>query len=471
MTPFRAVLSITFCFLIAGPMLAQTEEIQRQVDEKLLQLRLYEDVEIMRRLLNRSLLDAYGFTATMRGDNIWSIDVGVPDDPRGAALRHRALLLDLIHPVHQPGLPSSDRVPAHHFSEAEGTYLKGHGVIYSMTLPVPMHDPRPESAAPAAKPLSDWERLRRELRGEKVEAGGSPRTPSDPRVADVVLKLLAQNGRHFAHLPENEQLTVAVTFRGQSCVACHGTLGGRAGGGMSPFGPGGAGAGGTIGGLGSPDFPGTPAPGSAGIPGTAAPPGGPAAIGGSADSTAKQKDSTNPVLLQLRAQVDDHVLLGDLHSKQGRYRDALDAYEKAVEVHAEALKKAPYFSNVSSQYWLRLHMTSAELHSKLTQGYVALGEKEKALSAFQRFAEATAEVGRLSDPTKRAAGTSKQKNAASRSMPLPSKLIISAPKKLLDLVAKGTMSFDEFKKQATVEYLPFASAEGSGSADGGPAKP
>ena len=50
--------------------------------------------------------------------------------------------------------------------------------------------------------------------------------------------------------------------------------------------------------------------------------------------------------------------------------------------------------------------------------------------------------------------TPKPKKAES---PLPSRLIITVPKELLDRAGTGRISLEEFKKAATVEYLPFAS--------------
>src|SRR5205823_4232721 len=48
-------------------------------------------------------------------------------------------------------------------SDVEGVYLKGHGVVYTLTLP-PMPQDQPKAPS-ASKALSDWERARLELRG------------------------------------------------------------------------------------------------------------------------------------------------------------------------------------------------------------------------------------------------------------------------------------------------------------------
>src|SRR5262249_44478625 len=104
----------------------------------------------------------------------------------------------------------------------EGTYLRGHGVVYSVSLPVHFAEVMHRPAQPARNPLSDGERVRGELRGDKVEAAEPPPPRHQETVANSLLKILAENGHHFTQLPENEQLTVAITLRqSQACTVCH----------------------------------------------------------------------------------------------------------------------------------------------------------------------------------------------------------------------------------------------------------
>jgi hypothetical protein len=56
-------------------------------------------------------------------------------------------------------------------------------------------------------------------------------------------------------------------------------------------------------------------------------------------------------------------------------------------------------------------------------------------------------------------GGSARTSSSAAAAALPAKLIISAPKKLLDQAGGGKLSFEEFKKAATVEYLTFAGPE------------
>src|SRR5262249_13578352 len=113
----------------------------------------------------------------------------------------------LIWPNTGVALVSALRYPA-----AEGVYLKGHGVVFTLTLP-PQKDLKPTDSAPAEKTLTEWERVRKELRGEKVEGAGGDKKPKEPTIADIVIKLLADNGTHFSQLAPDETVTVVVTFR------------------------------------------------------------------------------------------------------------------------------------------------------------------------------------------------------------------------------------------------------------------
>ena len=58
---------------------------------------------------------------------------------------------------------------------AEGVYLKGQGVVFTVTLPpLPSQPSQPKS--PATKPLSEWEQIRMQLRGEEPKK--PPRRPA-----------------------------------------------------------------------------------------------------------------------------------------------------------------------------------------------------------------------------------------------------------------------------------------------------
>ena len=53
-------------------------------------------------------------------------------------------------------------------SSPQGVYLKGYGVIYTATVPLP--EVQATDSKDRVQPLTEWDRQALELRGEKVEA-------------------------------------------------------------------------------------------------------------------------------------------------------------------------------------------------------------------------------------------------------------------------------------------------------------
>jgi len=207
----------------------------------------------------------------------------------------------------------------------------------------------------------------------------------------------------------------------------------------------------------------------------------------------------------------NYVLLGDLHMKQGRGKDAVESYLKAIDAHVKAVREADaeflrrlyldvtgippaadtvrkFQANTSAHRRekaldmlleatgakaanpaasgttndpseMRNHLAGIELYTKLAQAYLSMGDHEyaqrtlKSLAGQARDLEEWVQAGR---PT---AGTTAKPAAGAAKATLPTKLIISAPKKLLDQVGTGKISLDEFKKTATVQYLTFGPAE------------
>src|SRR5262249_48627765 len=182
--------------------------------------------------------------------------------------------------------------------------------------------------AKVAPPLSDWDNARRELHGEKTEPAKT--SHELPSFADVLLKVLAENGKHFQYLGENENLTVVVTFRGPAPVQSFGGGGGRMkSGSMGPSMPGsGAGPGmmSSLGGSTSKPFGAglgsSTSTGSSGLSGSSSGTGGLGTSGLSGGGSV-----ADPVANAGR----DYELLGDLHTRQGKIVEALDAYSKAVQ--------------------------------------------------------------------------------------------------------------------------------------------
>src|SRR5262249_14250921 len=106
-------------------------------------------------------------------------------------------------------------------------YLKGQGAVYTLTLPNPPRQRALATRKTSAKPLTDWERARRAIRGDQLQPKES--TPVKESVesgffaelenrgylglTEAILKILAENGHNFSQLKDDEKVTVAVTFR------------------------------------------------------------------------------------------------------------------------------------------------------------------------------------------------------------------------------------------------------------------
>jgi tetratricopeptide (TPR) repeat protein len=283
------------------------------------------------------------------------------------------------------GLGAAHAVPA-----AEGLYVKGHGVVFTISshLSLPEID---EPTSATKKPLSDWELARKEMRGEKVDPAERESTPRSPSHLDKILKVIADNGRHLSQLDQNENLTVAITYRANQCMVCHKAA--------------------------------TTSPSSSFNPNETAKP---ASDKGPKEMAAGSLLAVQAAINQSSQEADTRslILLADLHLRQGKIKEAVDAYQKAAQT-------AP----------------SPEIYRKLAQAFLALGEKESNENMLSRAAQYLSQAQTLKQKIRSGTETA--------GIPLPSRIIITAPKPLLDKVGGGKISFDEFKKAVTVQRLDF----------------
>src|SRR5262249_40405898 len=107
---------------------------------------------------------------------------------------------------------------------------------------------------------------------------------------------------------------------------------------------------------------------------------------------------------------------------------------------------------------LEAELELIDLSRKLAQAYRATGAHDAALNLLQGMAQRIQKADRSTQPAAKP-------SAGAAPAALPAKLIISAPKKLLDQVGAGKWSFENFREAATVEHLDFTPA------DKKPAKP
>ncbi|MBV9122649.1 MAG: tetratricopeptide repeat protein [Planctomycetes bacterium] len=282
--------------------------------------------------------------------------------------------------------------------------------------------------------------MRREVRGEKPEPekpGGRP----DETIADALLKLLAENGRHLTQLGENERVTVALTLvSGQACAQCHGpTMTGR---GTEPWllYLGNVGIGQGQSGLTVLDATGTVSTPPWAVRQPVPVVGQPAGL-----KDAEQK------IAGFKADAHKSALLGDLRAKDGQIDQAVEAYQKALAAYSAALETQRRASldvtGLPSPRDVAVELEIMELKTKLAQLYLAQGKTEQAQQAIQSLANSAQRTAQAEALSKAGSGQGRE--------PLPPRLVMSVSKKLLDQVGSGQSTFEEFRKAATVQYLKF----------------
>jgi hypothetical protein len=414
-----------------APCLAASQ--QEPAAPKPLSAQLYEDIEIMRRLLAHAI---QGHQARQVRSVTFSPDGKVlagagqeislgrfafsPDGKTLAAEQDGTVRL--WDSASGRALRSFGVGQAIAGSDMVGVYLKGYGVVYTLTLPPQPPDAKPKATKPAAKPVSDWERVRKQVRGDKVELLAGALIEREPDLAEIVLRVLADNGRHFAHLGDTERLTVAVTFRGDGKKGDQRPTTGTRQWLDSTMRPQ-AGYYDRTGQPGAANFYTELAARAAGP--AAPPPGAPA----------------NP------STASDYELLGDLQLKHGHVKEAIVAYKQAGQKLADPSKAGP-------------------LYIKLGQAYLVLGQEtsgvpaevavKRAIDFLKRSQGSGASDAQIAGVIALLTRAQEAQALAAKAAAVPAQLVISAPKDLLDQVGAGKISFEDFRRRATVDHRPLA---------------
>jgi hypothetical protein len=218
---------------------------------------------------------------------------------------------------------------------------------------------------------------------------------------DVLLKTLAENGRHFTLLGPNETLTVVVTFRGSDKGS--GVTGGM-GGGILRGGGGSAAGGGS-----APEIEAR-------------------AVVAKRQAAVKALSGLGGAPAPNPTTARDYELLGDLVSKQGKFDEAVKAYQKAIELGAD-----------SKEQW-------AAMYRKLAQIYVQRAQDALAMEALQNAQKFIGSV-KISPP--------KANPPAKTRATLPAQLVITIPRELSDRFGSGQITLDQFRRAAYVELRKF----------------
>jgi hypothetical protein len=388
---------------------------------------MQEDVEVMRRILNRSLDLPRHSTRAVWVPN--QVDLNTLVNPGWGGVGHSVgggLYGNVgggiggLSGVTTGWGGQNVSVPTVTHPAAEGVYLKGHGVIYTITLPPQQNVKSNADLSSKDKPLSEWDRVRKEVRGEKVDETDKPK--KNPTVLDTVLKVLAENGTHLSQLGPDETVTIVVTFRESEDAQ-------------------------------SPNwnaiYQWAPVSDS-----NALPFGDPLQFHLGNDPTgddvtslikaardadkganaAQSKEVTGTAAKEAPAAAKDNILLGELSLKQGKVKEALKAYEAALKL----LESSPNDASL------------VQVHQGLAQALLADGKFEEAKKHVENALALYKATGNNSN---------KPKKEAKAPATVATKLVVSAPKKVLDGVASGKITIEEFKKEVTVDYSDVASVE------------
>lgn len=419
---------------------AQTPEVVTKVDAKLDAERAAqrsEDVEVLRRLLNKSLGLADTTRVVSQPLSTWLTSTAgawreISNEHASSGAKQ---LLEQVTPLefkvadHTGGGVHAGQTVTQAVGPFDGVYLKGAGVVYTLRVPAGADltfDPKTQAVgvnstcgqchqgiAPhttahfvtvtqslfradcntchtfsvptvAAKPVSEWEQMRQAVRGEKPKepepkkADKSRGVMCEPgRLTELLTAQLAAHARNVRHLGANESITVVVTFD-----ELPGVKGDKAG-----------------------------------------------------EPTAKLGLTPNEV---------QAFALGDLHLKQGKFAEAVEAYQKGLSFRFRS--KGPYSFPISK-------------NTEWKEAAVAVEEMTTSVrNALKSLATAYLQLGKLDDAKEATETAVSFRIGIAPTQPAakpvgPAKLILSVSK--ADADAKDLAGF---KKVVAVERVHFPAA-------------
>jgi tetratricopeptide repeat protein len=301
--------------------------------------KMYEDIEILRRILDRKLTPLYpsipskgGITdATNFGTLYNRIDAKTGSLIVAQDARHQIVGQGFQPAANQEfilygaNIPYPATIP---LRSLEGIYLKGQGVVYTATLSS-LQPPAKTDAGNSDKVTydivlreSEWDSIRRQVRKEKAE----PKKPAEnkpPSLSDVLLEVLVENGHRFSHLGENESVTIVLTVHDPRSAS-------------------------------------------------------PAAKSGTGPAQSESKPAPAGNGADARREAGNLAMLGELHLKQAKYGEALSTFQTMLELTKTPQQEADVRSLLAQCY--------------LRQGQIenARAELDKAVALIQKEKEAKA---------------------------------------------------------------------------------
>ncbi len=307
----------------------------------------YEDVEIYRRLLSRTIAPyVAGPYLASYSQQVEKAYFQGKSNPH-ANLESNALRVD-------------------------GVYLPPTGIIFTADIPGRIPLPTSEKGPAKPKPMTEWDRARRELRGEKLDVPVTPAPREKSHFLDTILHSLAENG-HNLDLAPDQTVTVVLTSRldaMQQCQKCHTNVIALTADRFTSSSPG---APVTTGTFFQPNAP-------EGQP--------PAGYWASSSTGAKVPQpqgefNRQPGSESNNATQNDQALLGDLHFKQGHYDEAAAAYTKAIkEIPLGGVDAWAMNPSSTSPELRSVVLKLIELQNRIIQCEIALKQEEKVHRSF-----------------------------------------------------------------------------------------
>lgn len=403
------------------------------------QRRTYENIEIFRRLLLKTLTPFASGTKSNSADyyTATAAEYRYPQSNQQASyLQNYQKANDPHASVGIGPLP------------VEGVLLPS-GIVMTAELPMPFSAPTKEPES-KVKPLTDWDRAQRELNGEKIDPASEAKPVRPPNVLNAVLHTLAENGHKLSGLDTNQSVTLVLTFRGawsQQCTACHINVtqaSTQAANGQSTT-------------YSSVDYSMITWPNAYGQINSgnknAAPPGqGSSQLLGETLVHVGEQNSPGGQNYGVASDSNDQIL-GDLHFKQGRLQEALACYTKAGKQFHSSLPDS-LSSLPNGPRRRELILRAIELQNKILQCEVALKHEDKVNLDVSQLKRWTSLLEGMED-TGKGQQTDQTAQAKKKGQSLPVKAIITASKELLDQVGEGHITFDQFKKKVSVNIVRF----------------
>jgi len=269
-------------------------------------------------------------------------------------------------------------------------HLPGYGVVLQAEARRMREEPSQvgSGGAPGKAP-DDWDLARLLLQGSPppaAEKRGGPTEPTRAEVTDMLVRLLARNGHRLRHLAAGERLTIALEIRD-----ARGSESSRSG--------------------------------NAGAMGT-----------GGASMDPMLSDAIRDALHAQDPALENRLLSGDLHLRQGNYEKAIDSFRRAGD-----------------------EFRDSSVQARLLHALAAAGKYDEARSVLNELAGSTGS-GR---------GSAAQRPPPS--LALPARLVFSATRDSLEKVGSGSMTLEEFRKQVEVTHFQPPVRPGRPGAAGEPA--